>query len=81
MVLKAAWTSAAEQVQTTGSVCRCSTSERNWGGGGDPQPRAPLASTVGRAGQGPTEETLPPPHPALPGPSPPAPASPRCSQE
>ena len=56
MVLKAAWTSAAEQVQTTGSVCRCSTSERNWRGGGDPQPRAPLASTAGRAGQGPTEE-------------------------
>ena len=33
MVLKAAWTSAVEQVQTTGSVCRCSTSERNWGAG------------------------------------------------
>lgn len=29
MVLKAACTSAAEQVHTTGSVCFCRTSERN----------------------------------------------------
>lgn len=31
MVLKAAWTSAAEHVHTTGSVCLCRTSDRNWG--------------------------------------------------
>lgn len=31
MVLKAACTSAAEHVHTTGSVCRCRMSERNWG--------------------------------------------------
>lgn len=30
MVLKAAWTSAGEHVHTTGSVCLCRTSERNW---------------------------------------------------
>lgn len=35
MVLKAAWTSAAEHVHTTGSVCFCRTSDRNWGEGAE----------------------------------------------
>lgn len=41
MVLKAAWTSAAEHVHTTGSVCRCRTSERNWGPRAEGKPRLP----------------------------------------
>lgn len=47
MVLKAAWTSAAEHVHTTGSVCRCRTSERNWEAGeGEPPSHPPPASPV-----------------------------------
>lgn len=33
IVLKAAWISAEEHVQTTGRVCFCKISERNWEGG------------------------------------------------
>lgn len=47
MVLKAAWTSAAEQVHTTGSVCRCRTSDRNWGRGGGGSRAAPAHTPPG----------------------------------